>query len=414
MPAPKKKIIRPTETQPPQAQQPPVVPVATPPAHTVVHQPQAARLNQVLAGLVIVAVIGMVATIAFLAIRDNNGSNNSNSAPASGGQPTAQAAATQAAATATATQTTALTEDRVKQIATEAANQAVKDAGLVTRSDVKQIIDNAVAQAINAFQNKTAKTPDDVKQVATDTVTRQAQQAGGSSGGSWTPESKCSWLRANFPQTTSEVQALGAKMANVQTQRIRPTRYRCSTTTNIGVFDGYIIQGPNEGFQGAVTVKVPDHGRVDAYDPTCGAKYTGTPRLIAGGSPNKCDDTWAVDNGSVTALSMTVYPFNDENPPIGSNAVAQPGATPGSGQGQCVLGKDLAAQRGWILVQPQPTSVTQFGGAQVEVKAESNVPPGWEATTAGPTLHGGDLITPGFYSVYPPHGACRQQLGVQD
>ncbi len=99
--------------QPQPAVTPPVAPVATTPAPAAAQpaaQPQvpaanARRLgiNQALAGLASLVIIGLLVTaIVLLATRDDNGSNNS--APASGGQPTTQAASP----TATATSSTAV------------------------------------------------------------------------------------------------------------------------------------------------------------------------------------------------------------------------------------------------------------------------------------------------------------------
>ena len=393
-------------------------PPPPPPARAQTQNPDAPRPRWFWPALAAIIALGIIGVLLVEATR-SKGENTATSDIVNAfstvqGKTTTTAGASPTNAGATPTQAAALTESQVKQIATDAANQAIKDANVLNASQAKQLVSDAVTQALLAFQSRTARTPDDVMKVASDYVQKQALQGQQPAGADWA-SNKCAWLRTNFPQDTKTIQSLGAKSAGVDSKRIRPTRFRCNATTNDGVFDGYVVMGPNEGFLGTFTVSVPDHGRVDSYATSCGARYTVDPRPIAVGSPNKCDDTWAIDSGSVTALSATVYAFNDENPPIGGSS-AQPGgkSTTDNGQGQCMLGKDLASQRGWTLVQPQPSSVTQYGGAQVEVKTQDTVPQGWEATTNGPALHGGDLLTPGFYSVYPPHGACRVSLGVQD
>lgn len=249
---------------------------------------------------------------------------------------------------------------------------------------------------------------------------------------------KCAWLKANFPQETGAIQTLGVSLAGVPKERIRAgEKFRCSTTTAESVFQGFVVLGPNEGYHGTFTLAVPAHGAVDAYSVPCGAKYTGNFKLVAGGQPNPCDDTYRASDGTVTALSATYYPWNDADPPVkqappfNSQAVPVPSspvspttpvsptapidATKSGTNADCKTGKALADERGWLVLPTQSTEVTKFGGAQIEVKAgkEGNLPNGWEAKTSGPDLKGGDLLTPGFYSIYPPHGACRQQLNVQ-
>lgn len=87
------------------------------------------------------------------------------------------------------------------------------------------------------------------------------------------------------------------------------------------------------------------------------------------------------------------------------SSVPQPTATTVAQQpaANCMLGKDLAAQKGWPLTDNQPTSVTDYGGAVVR-KSPGGLPEGWNeiCSTDGSTC-----------SIYPPSGACRNQLGVK-
>lgn len=281
-------------------------------------------------------------------------------------------------------------------------------------------------------------------------------------GGQWTRQQKCDWLKANFPQSTQTVQEFGAKATtpNVEPKRIRASSYPCDAAGN-GVFDGFIVLGPNEGFGGEVTMTVTPGGAIDAYDVKCGARYSATPRKVAGGKPNPCDDTWRADSGTVTGQSMTYWPWNDEHPPLGLTAQGAPGpagAAPGqvpaatgtataspatsptptvsptatiadAGKGVaapgqtpdkavCKLGKDLATEKKWTLLPNQDASVTKYGGAQVRLDKADTLPLGWEALTSGPKITADQsdrTMVPGPYSVYPPNdGTCRQQLGVSN
>lgn len=280
------------------------------------------------------------------------------------------------------------------------------------------------------------------------------------SGSSWTPAQKCDWLRSNFPQSTQTVQELGARLANVDKTRVRTHRYECDTSNNNGVFDGLIILGPNEGFRGEVTLSVPAGGAVDGYDTKCGARYSQPARLVAGGSPNPCDDTWRADGGTVTGQSLTYWPWNDDKPPTGSSVVPQAGGSPAPAQvpasptpadaskggtsGQaapaqspptdagkgaaapaqvpeksadCKLGKTLASDKGWKLTNPQPSDLAQYGGAQVTLDTAGELPAGWEALSSGRKITGDQAdraMVRGVWSIYPPTGACRIQLGVSN
>lgn len=278
------------------------------------------------------------------------------------------------------------------------------------------------------------------------------------SGSSWTPAQKCDWLRSNFPQSTQTVQELGARLANVDKTRVRTHRYECDTSNNNGVFDGLIILGPNEGFRGEVTLSVPAGGAVDGYDTKCGARYSQPARLVAGGSPNPCDDTWRADGGTVTGQSLTYWPWNDDRPPgltaqgapgpagtapgqapaATGTATASPATSPtptatataaDAGKGaaapaqvpeksaDCKLGKTLASDKGWKLTNPQPSDLAQYGGAQVTLDTAGELPAGWEALSSGRKITGDQAdraMVRGVWSIYPPTGACRIQLGVSN
>lgn len=246
----------------------------------------------------------------------------------------------------------------------------------------------------------------------------------GSGGGSFTAAQKCDWLKSNFPQSTEGVQSYGAKLANVPAQRVRTHIFPCDTKTS--VFDGLIVLGPNEGFAGEVSVTMPSiGGALDAYDTACGAKYSETPVLI-NSMPNKCDSTWRVTGGSanVKALSLTYWPWNDDKPPVGAAATSSSGKdssasapAPAStgGSGDCKLGKDLASEKGWPLVGSQASSITDFGGARVTVPNGATLPAGWAALSSGRKIEPNATdrsMVGGDWSIYPPEGACRTQLGV--
>ncbi len=78
---------------------------------------------------------------------------------------------------------------------------------------------------------------------------------------------------------------------------------------------------------------------------------------------------------------------------------AQPQAQPATSTNSCMLGKDLAAQRGWAVLN-LPESVTKYGGAVVS-KSPGSLPANWE-----------EICNGGVCSIYPPNGTCRDQLGV--
>jgi hypothetical protein len=263
--------------------------------------------------------------------------------------------------------------------------------------------------------------------------TEDVTTAGGSdnNGSSWTSENKCSWLRENFPQSTKAVQAFGASLANVPTARIRTHEFRCSREANaMSVFDGFIVLGPNEGFAGAVTLQVPVGGAIDAYAESCGASYSQPPTLI-NDFAEVCDDTWRATAGSVTALSMTYWPWNDDNSPLGGTSssasmseepVAE--ATVSTDQAECLHPSDLvkkvnAADASGKVWKDQGMVDTTYGGLRIEVLKDSELPAGWEGVGPG-NAHisaddSGRTIAKGeFWSIYPPRGECRAELGFSD
>lgn len=232
-------------------------------------------------------------------------------------------------------------------------------------------------------------------------------------GSSWTPAQKCAWLSANFPQTTQGVQQLGAQLAKVQPQRIRAGRYPCGAAGN-GVFDGFVVLGPNEGFGGEVTMTVAIGGAIDSYAESCGAQYSTKPRLVAGGAPNVCDNTWQTDVGTVTALSMTYWPWNDAAPPIGGGQVGLLGtpvaATTPAAAGPCQQPQDLAKAMGW---SEKGWGDQKFGGLRVELAAAGTLPALWEGIASGRKIAAADPareMVPTVWTIYPPF-ECREKLG---
>lgn len=228
---------------------------------------------------------------------------------------------------------------------------------------------------------------------------------------SWTTSDKCEWLRENFPQTTSGVQALGAKLAKVETQRVRTHLYRCSETET--VFDGFIILGPNEGYSGNVTLSVPAHGAVDSY---VGATFSGNHVQIGANTVRGL-------GGTVTGVTMTYWPWLDEDPPLGTTsqpptppAPAAPKAEPTAAPApvattNCVGPKKLAFDRGW---KDGGWADEKYGGLRVELVREDQLPPMWEAICEGGVhVYESDTnraIGPAVCTIYPPY-SCRETLG---
>ncbi len=233
----------------------------------------------------------------------------------------------------------------------------------------------------------------------------------------WTPEEKCEWLRMNFPQTTAGVQALGARLGNVDTKRIATHIYHCDASTS--VFDGFIVLGPNEGFSGAVTYTVPQNGAIDAYSVACGARYSATPTLI-NDLPENCDDTWRAVEGTVTALRLTYWPWNDDNPPTVAGVVvpaaaaveatAVPTATEESTALVCIAPDALATEMGW---KNKGWADETYGGLRVELTKAGELPELWEAIASGRNIKQDSVereMVPGFWTIYPPYD-CREELG---
>lgn len=223
-------------------------------------------------------------------------------------------------------------------------------------------------------------------------------------GSTWTPAQKCDWLRANFPQTTADVQALGAKLANVQTARIRTHAFPCDLKTT--VFDGFIVLGPNEGYHGAVTMTVPKNGAIDSYH---GATFSGTNMEISPPEPRGTDTVRGFD-GTVTGVSMTFWPWLDENPPSGQTAAPAPQGSNEPASVSCIQPTKLASDNGWA---DKGWADQKYGGLRVELTKAGSLPAKWEAQASGRRINEDDQareMVAGFWTVYPPH-ACRTELG---
>ncbi len=118
--------------------------------------------------------------------------------------------------------------------------------------------------------------------------------------------------------------------------------------------------------------------------------------------PNRTILTNSLGNDrNMSAGYWTVYAKCGSAAPAPAQAPqAQPQAQPATtGSNACMLGQDLAAQRGWAVLN-LPESVTRYGGAVVS-KSPGSLPANWEEICQG-----------GVCSIYPPNGSCRDQLGV--
>ncbi len=211
---------------------------------------------------------------------------------------------------------------------------------------------------------------------------------------------KCSWMRINFPQTTEEVQALGAKLASVDPKRVRTHVFRCTPTQT--VFDGMTILGPNEGWNGEFTLQVPANGAVDSYQ---AAKYTGKTELLG---PET--DTMRAYDGSVTAVTATYWPWLDENPPLVAADVSTKPAEPVTKTTGCIDPKDLAKDNVWTY----SGTPDKYGGLQVTLTSVGTLSDSWMANGEG-GIHIGDSDTirtmrTGVWTIYPPF-SCREELG---
>lgn len=197
-----------------------------------------------------------------------------------------------------------------------------------------------------------------------------------------------------------DLQMWAASELGVAVERIRVHRYDCSMSVDI--LDGFIVLGPNEGHKGLVTATVPDDGAIDSYKD---ASYTGTTEQIGANTVRATD-------GTVTATTMTFWFVNDET--FGSNAennvnddTGGVSATPtANGEEVCMTGADLAEKEGWELNDVQGEDLTRYGGARVNLPPGTELPEGWEAV-GDTTLDEG-----GVFSIYPPTGDCRTELGV--
>lgn len=254
----------------------------------------------------------------------------------------------------------------------------------------------------------------------------------GSPGSMEFVENKCNWLRENFPQSTEDIQAVGSVLAGVPADRITTHEYKCSKDGKVAVFDGFVVLGKFEGKgTSAVTLTVPKYGAIDGSQPSCGYTYTGDYSTVAdlGEEGDDCEDTVRATSGKVTGNRLTYYPFYDLNPPPadyefdpGVSAQSSSngnGSDPGNQASAstdllCVTGAELADERGWTVLDNQPASVTDYGGAQIQVPEDATgdlgLPDQWEATWDGPNLIGpDDSLLPGeYYSIYPPNTTeCR-------
>jgi hypothetical protein len=217
---------------------------------------------------------------------------------------------------------------------------------------------------------------------------------------------KCDWLRANFPQTTEGVQALGAQLAGIDDiQRVATHGYRCEPGSM--VFDGFIVLGPSEGWGEPFSLDVPSGGVVDIHT---GATCSGNSALIGAET-----DTWRCYSGTVTAVRATYWPWHDQDPPVSGGVSVQPAAQVASMESAvgdaCVDSVTLATERGWSITGTANT----YGGIVVVVDEDENLPVDWMADGPG-DLSIGELdvnrtLKAGTtYTVYPPY-SCRDGLG---
>lgn len=249
-----------------------------------------------------------------------------------------------------------------------------------------------------------------------------------SSDAAWRAE-KCVWLRANFPQTTDGVQALGASMAKVSPNRISAEKFVCNPESRESVFSGFVGLGPREGHPGEFTMTVPQFGVIDSYPVSCGAKYSEEPTLIGGHNPQVCDETWRAYRGTITALRQTYWAFDDQNPPN-----RRGGVTP---QGPAANPTPAAPAASASIANEQPygveelfkrnsierttgsggQKVNEYGGLQGKATKQMDLPAKWEATcekgldikenTGNRMIPAGTVCT-----IYPPY-AWRAELGYK-
>ena len=221
-----------------------------------------------------------------------------------------------------------------------------------------------------------------------------------SNSGSWTPASKCSWLRANFPQTVAEIQALGIKLTGTSDlTRIRTHVYDlCGPSST--VYDGMIILGPAEGHSAEFSINVPLHGGVDTYGT---AKCTGT-KVELGAET----DTYRCLSGKVTAVNATYWPWLDENPPVSGGVVADQVK---SQTDDCIDPVELAKKNSWSYTGKPD----KYGGLVVALKSDAELPTKWEAKGKTSIMESDTVrkMIAGSWTVYPPF-TCRVTLGYSN
>lgn len=243
------------------------------------------------------------------------------------------------------------------------------------------------------------------------------------SGSGWTASDKCAWLNSNVPQGNDglDLQHFAASLLSVPNERIRVHLYPCGDSTM--VYDGFIVLGPREGpWNGLVTAVVPLGGAVDSYNE---ASYSAQPTRIG-------QNTLRATQGTVTATTMTVWFWLDENPPTSGVSMALPTAVPTAQATQatrpqatavpptpvpptatpisCEQPADLASRMGWTNAG---WADQRYGGLRVELTSQSQLPPMWEAITGGITIRETDAnraMAAGTWTIYPPF-SCREQLG---
>lgn len=208
------------------------------------------------------------------------------------------------------------------------------------------------------------------------------------------PMTKCDWLRANFPQTTEAIQALGAQLAAVDPSRIATHVFRCTPETT--VFDGFIVLGPNEGHTGLFNLDVPVGGAVDTY---ASATCSGQSQLLGSAT-----DTVRCLSGTVTAERATYWPWLDENPPVSGGVTSSQSVA-----GTCIDPTALAAQQGWTYTGSPDT----YGGLVVTLASSATLPHDWESVGPAGSIKEFDVnreMSAGTHTIYPPY-SCRVALG---
>ena len=156
-------------------------------------------------------------------------------------------------------------------------------------------------------------------------------------------------------------------------------------------------------------MSVPSGGVLDAYDPECGAVYSETPVEIGGGHSNPCDDSWRATSGTVTAESITYWPWWDQAP-------SHMGTVPeeGGSGGEAVLCIKTPRMANRLGAEPQG-DVDEWGGLAVNFANPADLPMGWMAQFEGGSVDefGNErTVPPGFATLYPPY-TCREELGYK-